>query len=116
MRYVGRFTASEKEFSKFTNLAQEKLSDFKIEYYDRDNKKQTIVVKNRLNEIYLNTAYNIRLTDIKTGAIQRFITGKPYIRLSFDNKLTMKKETNIYMYKKDRKEHYFIECKTDLTK
>lgn len=116
MRYVGRYTVSEKEFSEFKRLDKLTLKDFEIEYYDLDNKKHKVVIKNRTNEIYLDKDYNIRLTDME-GETQKFInTGKQYIRLSFDNNLKTKRSTYIYMYKKDRKEHYFIECIIDLEK
>lgn len=116
MRYVGRYTISEKEFSEFKRLDKLTLKDFEIEYYELDNKKHKVVIKNRTNEIYLDKDYNIRLTDMETGETQRFITGKQYIRLSFYDNSKIKKSTYIYMYKKDRKEHYFIECRVDLIK
>lgn len=116
MRFVGRHTVSEKEFSKFKRLHKTVLKNFDIEYYDLDNKKRKIIRINRLTEIYLDTDYNIRFTDTETGATQKFVTGKEYIRLTFDDKSKDKKVTYIFMHKKDRKEHYFIECEIDLIK
>lgn len=116
MRFVGRHTVSEKEFSEFKRLYKIVLKNFDIEYYLSDNKKHKISIKNRLNDIYFDTDYSIRLTDMETGETQKIITGKEYIRLSFDDKSDGKRKTYIFMHKKDRKEHYFIECEIDLIK
>lgn len=114
MRYVGRYCISEKEFSDFTRLDEQTLKDFEIEYIDVNNKKQKVVIKNRLNIIYLDKNYNIKLTDIVTGDTQKFSTRKPYIKITFCNKDAKRKYTYIYMYKKEQKEHFFIKCDFDL--
>ena len=116
MRYVGRHSVSEKEFSEFKRLFKIVLNNFDIEYYELDKKKHKIIRIDRLTDIYFDTDYNIILTDIGTGATQKFITGKEYIRLTSDDKSKEKRVTYIFMHKKDRKEHYFIECEVDLIK